>query len=92
LKDIAISRWKIPKHKIILITNGIDLANFYAIDRKQATVFDFLPADSFVIGCVGMLQAEKRCDRILKIVKKLNINTVHLIIIGDGAQRKNLKI
>lgn len=89
VKDYLIKDKKLPKEKIEVIHNGIDLNKFSPeIPNTQYPV----PNTSFRIGVIGRLEPQKGHIYLLKAISLLDgkFNNVKLIIAGDGSLREKL--
>ncbi len=83
LERIAIETWKLPRHVVTYVPNGIDLARFAA---NRATARPGPP----VIGTVAALRAEKNVGRLIRAFARVVRNgggPARLVIVGDGAER-----
>ena len=81
----------IDKNKIDIITNGVSYSNFkinksFSPDIK---IKDNLK-NKFVIGYLGTLGLAQGLDFILRSLKQLDIENIHFLIVGEGAQKKYL--
>jgi len=73
----------ISEKKIKLIHNPVDDLKLRNID-----CFNRFPGLGLRLVYVGRLEYQKGLDRLIPIIK--NINNVHLTILGDGSEYKNL--
>ncbi|WP_235041847.1 glycosyltransferase family 4 protein [Vreelandella profundi] len=48
-------------------------------------------SERFVLGFVSRLERKKNCHELIEAFAKLKIPNAHLVIAGDGSQRKNLE-
>ncbi|MBN2022666.1 MAG: glycosyltransferase [Pirellulales bacterium] len=82
----------LPAEKIEVIANGVEPAGPVRTTRRQILAELGLPEDSRLVGLVGRLWAQKRVKDaiwaadLLKVIRK----DVHLLIVGDGPQRRQL--
>lgn len=75
--------------RVECIGPGIDLERFEPASQDASAVRDFRAGAKYVIGFVGRLVAQKRIDRLLKIVPEL-VNAepaTRIAIVGDGPLR-----
>lgn len=86
--------WGIPREKIRVIPNGLDLASFgYSPDdrrllRKQLGI----PSEDFVVGSVGRLHRFKRYDLLVEAAAPLlSRGRAWLLLVGEGAERTRLE-
>lgn len=82
-KDMIIERYKKPPPTVTFMPNGVS-QDFLKIGTKKRTRHTPLR-----LLFVGRLAVQKRVDRLLKAVAKLDI-PVHLTIAGDGEDRQKL--
>lgn len=86
-----------PASKCRFIPNGIDTSRFSktfdSIDSRRARAG--IPTDALVVGTVGRLTEIKKQSSLLRAFAALcgNFATIpfHLLIVGDGPERHNLK-
>ena len=83
-----------PPDACLLIENAIDTEEF----RRRASAAEAkrelgLPTDSFLIGAVGRLSAEKGFDVLLRALARLVAQgaNVELLLVGEGEQRPELE-
>lgn len=92
LVQIATDTWKLPRHKITHIPNGVDCAMF-----ARAPLDGFPPgfekrSGELIVGTVAPLRAEKNIARLLKVFADLQTSqATRLLLVGDGDQRANLE-
>src|SRR5207245_2806066 len=83
-----------PPHKVEVIFNGIDTAVYsQACDSAPLRQELGIPAGAPVIGTIGRLNEIKRQDVLLRAFVKVRgeIPEAHLVIVGDGPLRDELK-
>jgi len=83
----------IPPDKFRLIYNGIAPAAPSPVTREQLLAELGLPTGARLIGAVGRLDHQKRVKDVIwaaDLLKSIR-DDVHLLVIGDGPQRENLK-
>jgi len=85
-----ISAKGIDGSKIKVIKNGANLNLFKTIPKPESLVDKLELNDKFVIGYVGTHGLAHKLDFILKAAKKINDTSIHLVFIGDGAEKQNL--
>ena len=86
-------RCRLPAEKIEVIANGVDTARPSRTTRGQLLAELNLPADSYLIGCVGRLWPQKRLKDAIWAADLLKVirDDVHLLIIGEGPHGNRLK-
>ena len=83
LRNLALSRWKLPEQCVRYIPNGID-TNRFAVSRDY-------DRSAPVIGSVGTIRREKNFERLLRTFKMLDMDTsARLEIHGDGPEYSTL--
>lgn len=84
----------VPLDRLSVIRNGIEPLS--APGRSRAAVLEELniPATAQVVLSVGRLASQKRVSDLLwafSLLRNVNDNDVHFIIVGDGPERANLE-
>jgi glycosyltransferase involved in cell wall biosynthesis len=92
--DFVVGQVGIPRHKVVVIPNGVDLADFaYLPDKLAARAALGLSAcrsaDRLVLGTVARLQPVKRLDVLLRALVWLG--SAHTVIVGYGPEERRLK-
>ena len=94
--ELAVREGLVPAEKARVVLHGVDTQLFRPADREVARRSVDLPADAFVVGTVGRLEAQKSHDVLIKaaagIVKKGATPDIHLAIAGEGSKRKSLEL
>jgi glycosyltransferase involved in cell wall biosynthesis len=86
--------WGIPREKIRVIPNGLDLARFgYSpADRKLLREQLGIPPEDFVMGSVGRLHRLKRFDLLIEAAAPLlSQGKTWLLLVGEGDERPRLE-
>ena len=97
IKNTVIQGYKMNPKKMIVIRNGINLANFNgSVNQEQIRLLKDqvgIRKDSFVIGNIARLSPEKDHATLLKAFRNLVRKDIHaeLIIVGDGMLSEALK-
>jgi L-malate glycosyltransferase len=98
LQSIARERWRLPPEQLTLIPNGIDVERFQPeVDsggRARIRAELGLSEEDLVVGTVGHLRPVKNFARLIEAVHRMTpaqSAPVHLLLIGDGAQRDLLE-
>lgn len=84
----------LPKEKVSIIENGIDLSRFNgSLNRDRNRKKFGIMNDSLVIGAVGRLSVEKGYAILIDVTKELirDFPKLYLLIIGDGPLKQILK-
>ncbi|MFF5855733.1 glycosyltransferase [Streptomyces sp. NPDC012751] len=87
-----LARWGVPRPRIAVVPNGIDLARF-AFDpeaRRRTRAALGLPEDAFVIGGIGRLVPGKRFDVLVRALADLP-GDCRLLLVGGGPQEPVLR-
>ncbi len=84
---------RLPSEKFVLIANGIEEALPSRYTREQLLSELELPPEGRLIGAVGRLWPQKRIEDLIWAADLLKVirSDLHLLIIGDGPQRKRLE-
>ncbi|TPW17681.1 MAG: group 1 glycosyl transferase, partial [Halothiobacillaceae bacterium] len=89
----------LPRHKIVVLHNGIDLSRFAltSTTRQQLREQLTLPTESLLIAVVGRLEEQKGHRYLLQALAALlaqrtngSSADIHLLIVGDGALHQSL--
>ena len=93
--DHLITNYQIPKEKVKLLYQGIDLSYFKSKEEgKEATKLHHLNVHKPLIGCIGSLEQRKGQIYLLKaidLIRKNKLPNIHLLIVGDGPDEEQLK-
>lgn len=83
----------LPEEKFVVIPNGIGPAPPSTASRHEVLVELGLPETAFLIGLVGRLWPQKRIKDAIWAADLLKFagRDVHLLIVGDGPQRRLLE-
>ena len=78
---------------IRVIGNGVDVARFFPVDRREARARLQIPVDARVIVSVAALVPVKGHARLLQAFRALatKIPQLHLYLVGEGASRSELE-
>jgi len=88
--DFVVQHVDIPRHKVVVIPNGVDVHKFDRMPaRQEARAKLDLPPDQALIGTVARLDPVKRLDVLLQAITSLH--DVHAIIVGDGPEQAQLE-
>jgi glycosyltransferase involved in cell wall biosynthesis len=73
-----------------IISNGVDLQAFAGVpacSRQDLGV----PEDVLLVGCVGRIVDSKGYDALLRALARPELSSVHVLMVGDGAERPSLE-
>jgi sugar transferase (PEP-CTERM/EpsH1 system associated) len=88
--DFVVEHVGIPRHKTLVIPNGVALQDFEHLPSKQrARAALGLSPHQMLIGTVARLESVKRLDVLLQAVESLH--DVYAVIVGDGPEQAQLK-
>ncbi len=90
LERIALDRYKLPRSRIIYLANGVDIETFAPHQDPSAKARFALPPESFVIGSVGHLRAEKDYPNLIRAFARIADPRARLMLVGDGPCREDL--
>lgn len=88
-KQIALQYGTAKLNATSVISNGIDLNNLQFLSKQEARQKLNLPVDKFIIGAIANLYKTKGLEYLIEAAKQFT--NVHIAIIGEGAERKNLQ-
>lgn len=86
-----ISATGVPREKISVVTNGVDLNLFAPADRIAARAGLNLPSDRFLATYVGTHGMAHGLDLILDAAVKLKDKPITFLLVGEGAEKAALK-
>jgi sugar transferase (PEP-CTERM/EpsH1 system associated) len=88
--DFVVQEVGIPRHKTLVVPNGIDVRNFEHLPAKQqARAMLRLSFERMLIGTVARLDPVKRLDVLLQAMQSLS--DVYAVVVGDGPERAQLE-
>jgi len=76
--------------KIHVVKNGVNLAKFVPIPKNEQILDKYGLRDKFVIGYFGTHGMAHKLDFILQSAKKITDSGIHILLIGDGAEKSHL--
>jgi len=85
-----ISELGINNDKISVIKNGVITSKFPPIPKDDKLQEELGLSDKFVIGYIGTHGMAHALDFVLESAKEITDNRIHIILQGDGAEKKNL--
>jgi len=90
--DFCGGQGRLPREKLVVIPNGINLDQYPASSAADTTQFG-VPADRQVVAFVGRLHAQKGVDWLLRVGPRLlsQLPNHDLLLVGDGPERKTLQ-
>ncbi len=86
----AIASQGVPRQKISVITNGVDLELFRPLDRARARTELGLPP-GFLATYVGTHGMAHGLGVVLDAAKRMGASGVQFLLVGEGAQKAALK-
>lgn len=90
LERIAMDVWRLPRHQVRYIPDGIDVERF-ALKRYAPPEAERAP-QTIMIGTVAPLRPEKNIGRLIEAFSRIADDPrFQLIIAGDGAERSRLE-
>lgn len=93
-KKLVLKYKTIPKNKIVVIKNGIDIEKFQTTQQEIDDLKNKLRLENnFVLTTIGRLHQQKDFSTILRALKLIlfQIKDIKLLIIGEGPLRKFLE-
>lgn len=82
---IATETWRLPRSRLRLLPNGVNLARFTSAGPREGT-------RPVVIGTVAALRPEKNIARLIRALARLPAAApARLVIVGDGPERAALE-
>lgn len=92
--DMYHSLFFLPKRKITVIPNGIELEKYdISIDKGAKREELGLAKDKIIIGCVAKLRKQKGHKYLIEAFAEIarKRNDAILILVGDGAEKSNIE-
>lgn len=83
----------IPKHKIVLLKNAVDINRFTFEQTKREQIRRELQIENdFVIGQIGRFEHQKNHEFMIRVFAELckKVKDVKLLLIGDGSLRQKI--
>lgn len=87
LREYVIDRFNLPAHRVVTVTNGVELDMFSAPqDAEAARRAAGVPREAIVFGFVGTLRPWHGVDVLMEAFVKVRVAmpNAHLLIVGDG--------
>lgn len=82
----------VPREKLVLVPNGVDLGGWAASDRQGARARLGVDGE-FVVSYIGTHGMAHRLETILDAAEQLsNLPHLRILMVGDGAERRRLEI
>ena len=92
LKQKILTLFSVTKDNFKPIINGVDTERFKPRDKNAIRQTLSIPDDAIVIGSVGRLVAVKDFPTLIEAFAKLDTSSkLHLVLVGDGTERKSLE-
>jgi sugar transferase (PEP-CTERM/EpsH1 system associated) len=92
LKNLTAQTVGIPRERITVIYNGVDLNNFVQLGDADAMCHPSSASRSLMVGCVGMLRPVKGHRYLIEAIAVVReqVPHVHLCLVGDGPLHQEL--
>src|SRR5262249_48357043 len=89
----SVSDVGVPERKIVVVPNVMraDEIRFSEEGRTRVRSELGIPADAFVVGCISRFHFKKRNDVVVRAVRALEDERVHLILAGTGDTEPELR-
>lgn len=91
LREELIRDLRLPPEQVVSIPTGIDLARYAPRDRGEARRQLGLPESAPIVGIVATLRSWKGHRYLLDAFAQLSDKSAHLVVVGDGPGRDNLR-
>ena len=91
LRDDLIRRLDLPASQVVSIPTGVDLTRYAPADRRAARRRLGLPEEACIVGIVATLRSWKGHRYLLDAFSQLSLSDTHLVVVGDGPGRDNLR-
>jgi glycosyltransferase involved in cell wall biosynthesis len=90
LRDLLVEEADVPRDKIVVITNGVDVDRFTVADVPAGQVAD---GDGPVIGYVGWLTPRQGLDQLIRALRQVRDRglAARAVVVGDGPDRPRLE-
>jgi glycosyltransferase involved in cell wall biosynthesis len=85
-----IESYGISGEKIEVIKNGVDSSQFQPSSKNQELIDELGLNDKFVVGYIGTHGMAHALSFILDCAQNISNPNIHIILQGDGAEKKNL--
>lgn len=89
IRDRLIKRG-IPKEKLVLHTNGVNLENFQVKEKNIDLLNELGLKDKIIVAYIGTLGMAHRLDFIINAAQKVQDPDIHFLFVGGGAEKENL--
>lgn len=83
--DFCLREWHLPKDKVVLIKNGIELEQWLSVGADE-----LLAAPQLRLAAIGRLEKQKGHEILLRALAQLKIDW-HLDVFGDGSLFEELR-
>jgi glycosyltransferase involved in cell wall biosynthesis len=93
IRENTVENWNVVPEKVKTIYNGVQITNGEFKLNYYPLVEFHIPIDAKLIGCVGNLKKVKGQELLIRAVPEIleKHPQAYFLIIGDGAERENLK-
>ena len=91
--DFVVEQERIPREKVVVIPNGVDLQRFQPRDRVRARKHLSVAGDAFVVVCIGRLHPQKGHRYLFQALAGICslIPGLTCLIAGEGPLRSELE-
>lgn len=80
----------IPKHKIKVVTNGVDREKFKPMKKSTALVDELKLNGKFIVGYIGTHGMAHSLDFIISCLPEVKYPDIHFLFVGDGAAKNSI--
>lgn len=77
-------------HKVFVVKNGVDLKKFKPTAKDEELIKELNLDDKFVVGYLGTHGMAHALDFILDCAKKIQDDSIQIILQGDGSEKERL--
>lgn len=91
LREELIHDLDLAPERIVSVPTGVDLARYAPADRQTARHQLGLPETACIVGIVATLRSWKGHRYLLDAFSRLTLPDLHLVVVGDGPGRDNIR-
>jgi len=93
LKAALAASYAIPRERIIVVPNGVDLHRFNPLPKDEARRALSLPGDAPIVVFVGTFVAWQGVGTLIAAMERVKAELPHaqLLLVGDGQERPSLE-
>jgi glycosyltransferase involved in cell wall biosynthesis len=89
-KENIVSRG-IPEEKILIIKNGANIDLFHPVEKNQEILSSLNLHNKFIVGYIGTHGMAHKLDFIMECAAEITDDSIHFLLIGDGAEKENIQ-